>query len=515
MSVVIKPGSVLSDKYEIIEKIGVGGMGTVYRAREVDFDVGRSVAIKVLPPQLAAEPKLVERFKQEIKIAAKLDHPHIVPIYFIGQEGDLLYFVMKHIKGDTLKRRIAASGRLEPSEVIRVMIQIGRAISYIHRSGAIHRDIKSVNIMFDEDGNAMLMDFGIAKMSGGASLTGDGEVLGTAAYMAPEQWEGNHEARSDLYSLGIVMYEALTGKPPFYSDRLTDIMAAHLRRQPVPLRTILPQVPGRLAQVVHRCLEKNPQDRFESCDEFVAVLEQAELETRQIERELSALMPEAGEQPDDTESGAWAYDDDKSFDETMPSAVMLEQEAAAKEQASSPEDEFSGVVLEKDEPPPEEKVEEKAVVEPVADLNHLEATVPSHVFSGKRRRSKKPLIAVAAVVLVLAVLVGASFLFGQQTSRGLTDMGHRFYSSKWYGWPPVLNATTAYKLALVYDSDNREAKRSLRFMAQNLWIEGNNYYARGDLDQALKYIDAATDIEYRALWVNTYNKIYRERKHWK
>ncbi len=271
----LEPGTVLAGKYEILDIIGRGGMGCVYQAREMDFNVDRTVAIKVLPMDMIQEERIARRFEEEIKIAARMDHPNIVPIYTIGREGPVLFFVMKFMHGRTLKQMVRASGWLSERDMREVGRQICEAIQYLHKNGIIHRDIKSNNIMVEDNGHAMLMDFGIAKAHGGSQLTTSGEILGTAPYMSPEQWDGQIDHRSDVYSWGVVLYEMATGELPFRSESTTELMKMVLQNPPPSPRVKRPDLSDDLCAVIARCLEKSADRRFQTMGELRDAIEGA------------------------------------------------------------------------------------------------------------------------------------------------------------------------------------------------------------------------------------------------
>lgn len=262
ISATMEAGAILGAKYKILRMIGMGGMGCVYEAQEVDFDVDRSVAIKILVPTYTQDEKSLRRFEAEIKIAAKLDHPNIVPIYNIGLEGKTLYFVMKYLAGPTLKQKVQSQGMFAEKDVRSVAVRIADALGYMHDQGCIHRDIKANNIMLDTSGHPILMDFGISKMSGTELLTTQGEILGTATYMAPEQWNGQVDHRSDIYSFGCVLYEMAVGRPPFISDKIPELMHMHIHDPVPPIEQARSDLPPELCEAVYRCLAKDPDDRF-------------------------------------------------------------------------------------------------------------------------------------------------------------------------------------------------------------------------------------------------------------
>src|SRR5439155_434381 len=204
----------LKDEYEILDELGRGGMAIVFKAREKQLE--REVAIKVLPFSLAFDKEFVERFQREARTSAKLEHPSIIPIYRVGKSGRVIYFVMKFLRGKPLASVLAARGSLPPAEIRQILVQVARALAYAHKSGIVHRDIKPDNIMFDEHGQAVVTDFGIAKAATGGKLTGTGMSIGTPHYMSPEQARAQAlDGRSDIYSLGVVAYQCLTGSVPF------------------------------------------------------------------------------------------------------------------------------------------------------------------------------------------------------------------------------------------------------------------------------------------------------------
>ncbi len=258
-------------EYEILSELGHGGMAAVYLAHDLALD--RKVAIKVLSPALFAMGEgMVERFKREARTAAALSHPHIIPIYAVRESEQVLYFVMKYVKGRALDAVIHEVGALPIAMVQTILAQVGDALGYAHRHGVIHRDIKSANIMLDEDGWAVVTDFGIAKVVQAQGLTVTGVTVGTPTYMSPEQC-ATHEVTgaSDQYSLGVVAYEMLTGKLPFEGDSTMSVMYAHFNERPRPVTELRPDCPPNLGAGVMRMLEKGPLARWPSMDDVVAV----------------------------------------------------------------------------------------------------------------------------------------------------------------------------------------------------------------------------------------------------
>jgi len=278
--------SALAGRYSLERELGRGGMGVVYLAREVRLD--RLVAIKLLPPARASDAKLRERFLREARTAAKLSHPHIIPIFTVDEVGEFVFFAMAYVAGETLTERVARRGPLAPSEAARVLREIAWALAYAHSQGLVHRDVKPDNIMLEEaSGRALVADFGIAGLVRGAAGLDGGEVIGTPEFMSPEQALGEHvDARSDLYALGVVGFFALSGKLPFEAGKAAEVLAKQVTEPAPPLASVAPGVPRRIAQAIDRCLAKDPGDRPTS-GENVAELLGVALEQR---RELPVAL---------------------------------------------------------------------------------------------------------------------------------------------------------------------------------------------------------------------------------
>ncbi len=270
----VAPGTIFEGKYQVLEEIGRGGMGVVYRGH--DLSLGRMVAIKVLPEQFNTDDEVIARFKKEARAMAALDHPNIVPVYAIGQQRNYHYFVMKFLEGQTVAEaldelRKQPDGRFTPQQVVHIIGEVCRGLGHAHRRGLIHRDIKPGNIMLSPDDTVTIMDFGIVKeQAGGENLTRTGLVFGTPEYMAPEQAQGQAVPGSttDIYSLGVVAYEMLSGRPPYQGDTPFSVVLKHIKKPPPPLVDVLPDIGLELQQVVFRSLAKKPVDRYQTAEEF-------------------------------------------------------------------------------------------------------------------------------------------------------------------------------------------------------------------------------------------------------
>ena len=257
---------VLGGRYIVQDKIGTGGMAIVWRG--LDKVLGRTVAIKTMLPQYAADPSFAARFKQEAQAAAALQSPYIVSVYDWGKDANTYYIVMEYLRGTDLKSGIRKHGALSPRKVAQIGSQIAQALSIAHKHDIIHRDIKPQNIMVQPDGNIKVMDFGIARAKN-SHLTTDNSVLGTAHYVSPEQTQGKELGpTSDIYSLGIVMYEAATGKVPFQGDDAITVALKQVQEQPVPPSEINPKVDPALEAIILKCMQKDPAARFQSAREL-------------------------------------------------------------------------------------------------------------------------------------------------------------------------------------------------------------------------------------------------------
>jgi serine/threonine protein kinase len=253
--------------YKIEQKLGEGGMGAVYKG--VDTMLDREVAIKALRPELASQTSVVERFRTEAVTLAKLHHPNIATLYALFRQGDELYMVLEFVRGETLDTILRRRGALSAEEVIPVFSQILDGINHAHELGVVHRDIKPANMMLTEKGFLKVLDFGIARLLGSARMTRSGNIIGTLEYMAPEQVKGQEtDARSDIYALGMLLYEMLTGRTPFFSENEFELMRMQIEQTPVSPRQINPNIPKEIEAAILRAIEKDPEKRFQTAGEF-------------------------------------------------------------------------------------------------------------------------------------------------------------------------------------------------------------------------------------------------------
>ncbi|MFN0097875.1 MAG: protein kinase domain-containing protein, partial [Gemmatimonadaceae bacterium] len=265
----------IAERYAIKRLIGRGGMGMVYLARDKRLD--RLVAIKTLPPHLATDVAIQERFLRETRTAGAMAHPNIVPIHGADEIDGHVFFVMTYVDGESLAARIRARGTLDATTTARHLRDVAAALAHAHERGIIHRDIKAENILIERSSDrALVTDFGIARLAEASPLTVTGQVLGTVHYVSPEQVSGGHvDTRSDIYSLGVVGFLALAGRFPFDADVASAVLLQHVTKAPAPVATVARGVPASLATIIDRCLAKDPAHRFASATELEAALDAA------------------------------------------------------------------------------------------------------------------------------------------------------------------------------------------------------------------------------------------------
>src|SRR3984957_5357647 len=267
-------GTTLSGRYRLEARIGAGGMSTVYRALHETLQ--RQVAIKLLNREVASDSDQLERFRREARAVAQLSHPHVVGVIDAGEDESRPYIVFEYVEGETLKERIRRLGRLPIAEAVAYAIEIARALGAAHARHIVHRDVKPQNVLIDEEGSAKVTDFGIARTLDEEGLTADGRVLGTTDYVSPEQALGQPvTGQSDLYSLGVVLYEMLTGEVPFKGENQVAVAMKHVREQLPDVQTKRPEISAALASVVETATAKRQEDRYADDVELIADLEDA------------------------------------------------------------------------------------------------------------------------------------------------------------------------------------------------------------------------------------------------
>ncbi|MDO8184471.1 protein kinase [Conexibacter sp. JD483] len=265
-------GTLLNDRYRLEARIGTGGMSTVYRA--LDETLERQVAIKLMNREIASDSDQLERFRREARAVAQLSHPHIVGVIDAGEDHGRPYIVFEYVEGETLKERIRRLGQLPVGEAVAYAIEIARALGAAHARHIVHRDVKPQNVLIDEEGSAKVTDFGIARTLDEDGLTQDGRVLGTTDYVSPEQALGHDvSGQSDLYSLGVVLYEMLTGQVPFRGENQVAVAMQHVREEIPDVRVLRPEASASLAAVIDRATAKDLRDRYRSDEELIADLE--------------------------------------------------------------------------------------------------------------------------------------------------------------------------------------------------------------------------------------------------
>lgn len=270
-------GKLLGNRYEILEQLGGGGMAIVYKGR--DTFLNRLVTVKMLRPEFSSDDDFTRRFRREAQAVASLSHPNIVSIYDVGQEDGLQYLVMEYVDGEDLKTIIRRQGRLEPARAVEIARQVCDALQHAHENNIVHRDVKPHNILITRTGRAKLTDFGIAREATAATCTQTDTIVGSVHYLSPEQARGEVAGpRSDLYSLGIVLYEMLTGRVPFAGDSPIAVAIKHIQEDPEPPEKINPDVPPALSAVVMQAIQKDPRRRFDSALEMSRRMEDALLE---------------------------------------------------------------------------------------------------------------------------------------------------------------------------------------------------------------------------------------------
>ena len=262
----LNPGTIINERYEIIEKVGSGGMSDVYKAK--CHKLNRYVAVKVLKSEFSDDKNFVHKFRKEAQACAGLSHPNIVNIYDVGDEDDIHFIVMELVEGITLKQYVERKGKLEVKEAVGISIQIAKGMEAAHMNNIVHRDIKPQNIIISKEGKVKVTDFGIAKAMNSNTVHAD--AMGSVHYLSPEQARGGYsDKKSDIYSLGVTLYEMLSGRVPFVGDNNVSVALLHIQSEPIPLRELDPEIPVSVERIVQRCMQKKPERRYLTATELI------------------------------------------------------------------------------------------------------------------------------------------------------------------------------------------------------------------------------------------------------
>ena len=268
---ILQIGDLLNGRYEILQMLGEGGMGAVYKARDVELE--REVALKVIRPEMAEHPEILQRFKQELILARQITDRNVIRIFDIGEAGKTKFITMEYLEGENLHQILKRQGKLEVAEAIGIMEQTASGLAAAHREGIIHRDLKPGNIMRDKNGRVVVMDFGLARTISGDGMTRTGAMLGTIEYMSPEQAQGKDvKASSDIFTFGLILYELLAGVTPFHAESAIASLLMRSQQRAVPLADVAKNVPSTLSNIVSKCLETDPAKRYQSAEELDADL---------------------------------------------------------------------------------------------------------------------------------------------------------------------------------------------------------------------------------------------------
>jgi len=283
-------GSTLASRYEIVEELGKGGMGFVYKV--FDTKIQENVALKVLKPEVAAHKDTITRFGNELKFARRITHKNVCRMHDINEAAGTHFITMEYVEGEDLKSVIKRMGKIKLGNVLSIALQVTDGLAEAHSLGIVHRDLKPQNIMIDKEGNAKIMDFGIARSEEHKGLTAERMVIGTPDYMSPEQVDGKKaDQRADIYSLGVILYEMVTGKVPFFGDTAFSVALKHKSEEPKDPQILNPQLPEGIARAILRCMEKDRNRRYQSAVELLAVLMAVEETLPEKERVVQKIVP--------------------------------------------------------------------------------------------------------------------------------------------------------------------------------------------------------------------------------
>jgi len=276
-------GTIFADRYRILERLGKGGMGVVYGA--LDIEIQEYVAIKLLVPEIASNTKMIERFRNELKLARKITHKNVCRMYHLGREEETFFITMEYVKGENLKCFIDKAGRLPEKKILTIAKQLCSGLAEAHSLGVVHRDLKPQNIMIDKDGNAKIMDFGIARSIEGKRMTASGMAIGTPDYMSPEQIEGDEaDERSDIYLLGVILYEIVTGQKPFDGKTPYSVALKHKTDPPPDPRKLNSELSKDLSRLIQKCMEKDRKNRYQGAEELLSELDRIEERITPLEK---------------------------------------------------------------------------------------------------------------------------------------------------------------------------------------------------------------------------------------
>ena len=269
---VLQPGTLLAQRYEILQMLGEGGMGAVYKAR--DRDLNRLVALKVIRPEFAGNQSIIQRFKQELILARQVTHRNVVRIYDLGETPTFKFITMEYVDGTDLRHLLAERHKISPEETVNIIQQVFSGLGAAHREGIIHRDLKPGNIMVDRQGRVVVMDFGLARSIASDGMTRTGLMVGTMEYMSPEQAQAKElDARSDIFTIGLILYELLCGKMPYAADSAIASLLKRTQERAASVSDHDPAIPRSLSSIVGKCLERDPDARYQNTDEVLADLE--------------------------------------------------------------------------------------------------------------------------------------------------------------------------------------------------------------------------------------------------